>query len=426
MRSTLLRTLFGALLAAGIVAAQATADSLAGGGHGNGLPPPTPVGPKASLSPFVTSLRTPADDSVAPDVAAPSVVLADLDSGQLLLSKNVNQSRPIASVTKIMTALLVLGRTSPADVVRVSARAAAPEGTSGLSELGLEPGERISVGELTWALLLESANDAAQALAETVAGTTERFVALMNATARRLGMTHTRFRSPSGLDDRGRSSAADLVTLTRAAFAESSRFSHIVGTRFHLVPSPEGRARHIQNRNVLLWLYRGATGVKTGYTSDAGYCIVATASRGGRRLIAVVLGDRTEPFSDAAALLDYGFAAFSTERVVESGESLGAVQVVGGSVEAQTASALTALVPASSGATLRRVIDVDPAAAYPPAMGERIGALKVWIPGHLLGSVPVVVSGVPAPPPLEDEAWWIRAAGVVTGSVCSALHAMFG
>ena len=166
------------------------------------------------------------------------------------------------------------------------------------------------------------ANDAAVALAEHVSGSVDGFVRLMNRTADHLGMRDTRFYSPSGLDDRGRSTARDLITLTRADYAYPE-FARIVRTKFFDVPSPRGKARHIQNRNVLLWLYPGAIGVKTGYTAKAGFCLVAAAERDGLRLVAVVLGAPNEPFSDAATMLNYGFTAFERRTFVRAGDDLG-------------------------------------------------------------------------------------------------------
>jgi len=395
-----------------VVATEVALVALAGAAPGGGLPPPTPVGPNGSLSPFVTRLRTPADHTDAPPVPSAAAILADLDTAQVLLAHDPDRRLPIASVTKIMTALVVMRATEPSDVVTVSARAAAPEGDQGLSELGLRTGERISVGDLTWGLLVQSANDAAIALAEHVSGSVERFVARMNATARRLGMRDTRFRSPNGLDDRGYSSARDLVTLTRAAF-EDPRFGAIVGTRFHDLQGPGGRPRHIQNRNVLLWLYPGATGVKTGYTAAAGFCVVATAEREGRRLIAVVLGAGGEPFSEAASLLDYGFDGFAVRRLVAAGEERGSVGIRGGRVPVETGGGLSALVPVASAGSVRRTVVVDPRAAFPPARGERVGTLRVSLGRRVLGSVPLLVTDVPPPPPVAPEPWWRRAAGAV-------------
>ncbi|HEY7401168.1 MAG TPA: D-alanyl-D-alanine carboxypeptidase family protein [Actinomycetota bacterium] len=426
MRSVRLRRAFAALVVVALAGTQATIAALAGAGPGQALPPPTPVGPNASPSPFVTTLRTPTDSTVRPVVSAQAAILADLDTGQVLFAHRPEAPRPIASVTKVMTALLVLRRTSPREVVTVSAQAAAPDRSNGLSELGLTEGEQITVGELTWALLVQSANDAAVALAEHVAGTESRFVKMMNAEAARLGLRHTVFHSANGLDDRGHSSAQDLVNLTRAAFAESPRFGAIVGTREHDIPAPDGVVRHIQNRNVLLWLYPGATGVKTGFTSAAGFCMVATAERDGRRLIAVVLGEPGEPFSDAAALLNYGFDAFEVHTFVHANESFGEVSIEGGSVPVAASSDLVALVPTTAVGEAKRLVAVDPGAAFPPAPGEQVGTVRVSIPGHRLGSVPLLVTSVPDPPPVDDAPWWRRAAGAVAGAVSGVLGSLIG
>lgn len=389
-------------------------------------PPPTPVPPDGSLSPFPQSLDTPTDASLPPELSAPSALLADLDSAQVLFTKNPDSRRPIASLTKIMTALLVLERSGPGDVVAVGPDAAIPiDDRPGISALGLEVGERIGVADLLFALLLQSANDAAIALADHVSGSEARFVKQMNGRAAALGMRRTRFRSPNGLDDRGYSTARDLVTLTRAAMATPG-FADIVATEVHTIPAPDGGERQIQNRDVLLWLYPGATGVKTGYTSRAGYCVVATAERDGRRLVAVVLGAPGDAFSDAAALLDHGFTAFAQHTFVTQGEPTGVVTLPGGSVPVETGTDLAALVPRASLGDVREQVLVDPGAAYPPAPGERVASLEITLAGLTVGRVPLVVSSVPPPPPIDDGPWWGRAAGVVVDAVEAALHAVGG
>jgi D-alanyl-D-alanine carboxypeptidase (penicillin-binding protein 5/6) len=395
----------------------------AAGARPGSVPPPTPVPPDGEPSPFVKVLQTPSPDTPRPDIDAASAVLADLDTGQILFAKAPDRERPIASVTKIMTALLVLERAKLSDIVTVRDDATFPPDLAGLSALGLEKGERISVENLMYALLLQSANDAAIALADHVSGSEQRFVALMNARAAQLGMTHTRFRSPNGLDDRGYSSARDLVTLTRATYAASPVFSRITSTEFREIPSPQGRPRSIQNRNVLLWLYPGAFGAKTGYTAKAGFCVVAAAQREGRRLVAVVLGSPGEPFSAAATLLNYGFDAFTHQRFVKTGEAAGTVAIPGGAVAVRTAGGLDALVPTRSIAKATRTVIVDPAAAYPPAPGERVATLRVAIPGLVLGEVPLVVADIPPPPPVGDGAWWARATRAVAHAAASAVHA---
>lgn len=409
------------VLAAGL-AAQLTLVGLASAQLGP--PPPTPVPPDGSLSPFPHVLDTPGDASVPPGISAPSAVLADLDTGQVLFAKDPNAERPIASLTKVMTALLVLERSRRSDVVTVEPDAVIPaDERAGVASLGLRSGERIAVGQLLYALLLQSANDAAVALADHVSGSQARFVQLMDARAAKLGMHRTRFLSANGLDDRGYSTASDLATLTRAAMGTPG-FPAIVDTEFHTIPSALGPDRHVQNRNVLLWLYPGATGAKTGYTVRAGYCEIATAERDGRREVAVVLGAPGDAFSDAAALLNFGFDAFTEHTFVNTGAPGGVVALAGGSVSVQTGAGLTALVPTAGLDAVRDRIVVDPGAAYPPAIGQRVATLRITLPHLAVGSVPLLVSSVPPPPTLDEAPWWERAAAAVAHAAAAALHAI--
>jgi D-alanyl-D-alanine carboxypeptidase (penicillin-binding protein 5/6) len=299
------------------------------------------------------------------------------------------------------------------------------ETPEGISTLGLGEGERISVGDLLYALLLQSANDAAVALADHVSGSEDRFVHLMNARAARLGLRGTEFRSPNGLDDRGYSTARDLATLTRVAYRIPA-FEQIATTKFRTIPAPDGGVREIQNRNVLLWLYPGAIGVKTGFTTAAGFCVVGAAQREDRRLVAVVLGAPSDAFSDAATLLNYGFAAFTEHTFLERGSPEGVVALPGGGVPVETGAALRALVPISGLGQVEQRIAVDPSAAYPPAPGERVATLTVSIPGLEVGRVPLVVSAVPPPPPPPDGSWWSRSLSAVTDAVGDAVGAVTG
>ncbi|MEP6475829.1 MAG: D-alanyl-D-alanine carboxypeptidase family protein [Actinomycetota bacterium] len=399
----------------------------AAGARPGSIPPPTPVPPNGEPSPFVTELSTPAAATAPPQIAMGSAILADLDSGQVLFHQAQDQRRPIASVTKIMTALLVLERAHLDEVTTVRPEATFPADQAGLSTLGLVPGERIAVRDLLYALLLQSANDAAIALAEQVSGSEARFEAAMNARARELGMDDTRFRSSNGLDDEGFSSAGDLVTLTRTAYLTQPEFGRIAATQFRDIPSPAGPPRTVQNRNVLLWLYPGAFGAKTGYTARAGFCVVAAAQRDGRRLVAVILGHAGEPFSDAAALLNYGFAAFTQQRFLDEGEDVGTVSLPGGTVTVRTGGGLEALVPVSSVGKVTRTIAVTAGAAFPPAPGEQVATLEVAIPGLHLGSVPLVAADIPPPPPVSsDGPWWERATGSVVRAVSGTVRAAIG
>ena len=348
-------------------------------------PPPTPVPPFGSPSPFPTVLETPKPSTKAPEVSAPSVALADLRTGQVLYRKNAEDRRPIASLTKLMTAVLALQLARPTESVRVDPEAAAQTG----SRLGLTAGERIRVEELLYALLLQSSNDAAVALADHVAGSPSRFIKMMNRRADRLGLDDTRFLSATGLDDRGYSTALDLVGLARRAFA-NARFRDIVGTKFHRVPAPGPGFRRIQNRNVLLWLYRGAIGGKSGYTSAADYCLVAAATRGGRSFIAVVLGAPENAFNDAAALLNYGFAGFRSVQLLRTGQRLGVIRVRDRPVPVSAGADLVRLVPARAVESLVFRLKKTRPLRLPIAAGQVVGTELVVLRGRVLGSVPAV------------------------------------
>jgi serine-type D-Ala-D-Ala carboxypeptidase (penicillin-binding protein 5/6) len=363
-------------------------------------PPPTPV--NGSPSPFPTSLVTPTPSLAPPGLTAATAVLEDLDDGQTLFSKAARARRPIASLTKIMTALVVMARADPDEIVAVSGNAASQSGSS----LGLLAGERITVRQLLYALLLQSSNDAAVALAEHVGGSVGGFLELMNRTARRLGMTDSFFTSPSGLDDRGYSSARDLAIVTREAYGRPL-FERIVKTKFHDVPSPSGPARHIQNRNILLWLYPGAIGVKTGFTTPAGHCLIAAADRDGVRLLVVALGsggdDAGGVFNDGAALLNYGYSAFRLETLIHAGDPLGPFAVDGASVPAVAAGSIQRLIRLDLIDKVTIEVRMLSGLRLPVGAGENVGRATVSVDGKRAGVVDAVatasVTGAPSSSP---------------------------
>ena len=237
-------------------------------------------------------------------VTGRSAILVDATSGRVLWARYAHRRLPIASTTKIMTAILAMERLKPHDVVTVDrAVARVPPFTE-----GLRPGERVEAWKLFYGLLLYSGNDDALALAVAAGGTRSRFVALMNERAQALGLRDSHFRSPSGLLDRDNySSAWDLAALTRYALW-NPRFRAVVRTRVKRVPWPPPVGHKIYvSKNHLLGAYRGADGVKTGWTTKAKHCLVASAHRGGVRLIAVVLG-ADDSYGDVKKLLNWGFA----------------------------------------------------------------------------------------------------------------------
>ena len=388
---------------------------------GSSTPPPTPVPPKGSPSPFVTSLETPTDHAARPTVGAAEALLADLDTGQTMVAKAPDVRRPIASLTKIMTALIVLERRRLDDVVTVSPDAIFARDDYGASStLGLKAGETITVHDLLFALLLQSSNDAAEALAIDVSGSVDAFTALMNRRAVALGMRDTKFFSPHGLDDRGHSTAHDLLRLIRAAY-DTKGFAPIVATKFKAIPAPSGPDRVVQNRNVLLWLYPGAIGAKTGLTFGAGFCVIAVAERGGRRLVSIVLDGDGEPFSDAAALLNYGFDGFTEHTFFEAGDPIGELQVRGGVVPVVAGARVRGLAPTAELASLEPRLVADPRAAYPPPVGDRVGTIAIGSPGVTYAKAPLLAARVALPPPPTDGPWWARATSAVGRAVVDVL-----
>ena len=316
-----------------------------------------------------------------PVVGARSYVLLEARTGQVLLAHRPHEPRPPASTTKILTALIVLEHLRPDDVVVVSRRASLQrEGSS----IGLEVGERRTVRELLYALLVKSANDAAVALAEAVDGTVERFVARMNRRAQALGARHTHFTNPHGLHDPAHvTTAYDLALIARAAMRNPT-FREIVRTQVYEYVGLGGPMRLV-NGNRLLGRYPGADGIKTGWTVESGRCLVASATRNGRRLVAVLL-NAPQVFQDAARLLDYGFGAFELRTFVRRGEVVGRVALSDGvALTAVAAKDLVASVSQNAWTHLR--VSYRPDLRAPIQAGEVIGRVEAWAGGRRLGQV---------------------------------------
>ncbi len=267
--------------------------------------PVLPVGPPPV--PLAVDL-TPVADPLTVRFSRPprAGLLFDLDSGEVLWRRNPTRVLPMASVTKIMTAILADERVPPGGKVRITRQAV----TTGGSKVGLLPlGKRVGVSAMLHGLLLTSGNDAATALAQRVSGTTKQFVARMNARAEAMHLQCTRFASPSGLVDAGNHSCAyDLAALARALL-DRPRLARIVARKTAVLPFPiKGGKLYLANHNPLLKQdYPGTLGIKTGYTRLAGKCLVAAAEKGGRRLGVVLLGS-PDIGAQSTKLLDRGFA----------------------------------------------------------------------------------------------------------------------
>lgn len=250
----------------------------------------------------------------SPNILADRYLLADLDSGEILLKRNANLKVPIASTTKIMTAVVVLETYNLDDVATISEKAAYQPGADAF----LRVGENIDVQNLLYCMLIKSGNDAAYALAEMLepnsADSVDKFVELMNTTAKRLGMSNTHYEDPAGLNTNGYSSAYDLFTITKYSF-NYKLFRDIVSTPKYTASNAGGTIFHqLDNSNRLVgeYSYMGAVGVKTGFMPEAGHCLVGAARRDGHTLVAIILrtyaDTATASADESLKLLDWGWA----------------------------------------------------------------------------------------------------------------------
>ncbi len=263
----------------------------------------------------------------AVSTSAHSCILIDADTGRVLYENQADTRSLIASTTKIMTALVVLEHLPLTQEFSVPAEATGIEGSS----MYLKAGEILTVEQLLYGMMLQSGNDAAIALALVCAGSVEEFVVLMNLKAQKLGLSHTHFENPNGLDGQQHySTARDLAKLTQYAL-ENEDFRHIVSSKTVNMGN-----RSLKNHNRLLWQCEGCIGVKTGYTKAAGRILVSAAERNGRTLIAVTIHDGND-WQDHMNLLDYGFSQYQTKTAILKGETVAQIPLLNGQTAAVTA-----------------------------------------------------------------------------------------
>jgi D-alanyl-D-alanine carboxypeptidase (penicillin-binding protein 5/6) len=314
----------------------------------------------------------------------------DAETGTVLLAKQMHQSRPVASTTKIMTALLALENGDLDD--SVVAGPAALEVTG--SALYLKPGDVMRMDDLLTALLLKSANDAAVVIAEHISGSVPAFANRMNERARELGATHTHFVNPHGLHHPDHcSSAHDLALITREAL-EHPRFRELVGSRRAEILFPRGpaRARTLRNHNKLLQRAAFVDGVKTGYVKESGHCLVASATEDDWQLIAVVL-DSPDTYAEALRLLEYGFAGFHRQVFAQPGDALGRAPVRDGTKRTVPAICQDTLI-ALAGPDLPHqpkleVTLLGPLSA-PIAQGDNVGQVRLVAGSDVLAQAPLL------------------------------------
>lgn len=317
------------------------------------------------------------------NTSAASAVLVEQESGRVLYAQAADEERLIASTTKIMTALVALEHGDLRAEYTVTAEDMA-EGSS----MYLKPGDTLRLEELLYGLMLASGNDAALAVAHCVSGKLTDFVALMNDTAQRLGMTHSHFMNPNGLDAQGHyASARDMATLTRHAL-ENEDFRRIVSTASITIGQ-----RYLQNHNKLLKRCEGCIGVKTGFTKAAGRTLVSAAQREGMTLVCVTLNDGDD-WNDHMALFDYGFGAYRMVTAVRGGRQLLAVPVRGGTArQVMLAPAEDLRYPVTGEEQLTVVARAPAWVAAPVVPGQEIGRVCAYLDGEEVAQVPLVAAG---------------------------------
>ncbi|MEP7208664.1 MAG: D-alanyl-D-alanine carboxypeptidase family protein [Casimicrobiaceae bacterium] len=328
----------------------------------------------------------------APSINAAAYVLLDVTSGQVLVAQNENERRDPASLTKLMTAYLAFGALrdntiTGSQMVNVSTAAWKAEG----SRMFIEPRKAVSVDELLRGMIVQSGNDASIALAELVAGSESAFAERMNAEAKRLGLANTHFTNATGLaDPQHYSTAADMARLAAAVIRDFPDY-------YPLYSMKEYRYNNISqpNRNRLLWTDPYVDGMKTGHTEAAGWCLVAAAKRGQRRLLSVVLGAASDAAraSESQKLINYGFQAFDTVQLYQPGQTISSLRVwKGADKEVPAGFVAEHYLTVPKGRADRLAVSmtaVEPLTA-PVTRGQRIGAVRVGFDNKQVAEFPLV------------------------------------
>ena len=340
----------------------------------------------------VMSLAQAAPVPSPPKLAAKSFLLVDFHSGRVLAEKNIHKKVEPASITKMMTAYVVYkeieaGRLSLEEEVTISKKAWLMKG----SKMFIEVGKKVSVDELMKGLIIQSGNDATVALAEHIAGSESTFADYMNQYAQELGMQDTNFVNATGWPHKDHlTTASDLAKLANAVIRDFPE-------QYEWYKEKEYTYNGIQqyNRNKLLWRDKSVDGIKTGHTESAGYCLVSSAKRDDMRLIAVVLGTKSEKSrSDVSqSLLSYGFRFYESNKLYSAGESLNTARIWKGAVENLNLGLendLFITIPRGQYKKLDAVIDINSSIEAPVKKGQRLGAVSIKLEGKELISEPLV------------------------------------
>ncbi len=343
----------------------------------------------------------------APTISATAAVVYNPDSGEYLYTQNETQTLPMASTTKIMTTLITLEQPNLEEVFTVDSQAIQVEGSS----MGLTEGATVSLLDLAKGMLSVSGNDAANAAAVRIAGSLPRFAELMNQKAAQLGLENTHFVTPSGLHhDDHYTTAADLAKLAAAAL-DNELFAQICSSAT-ITATVSGQQRTYQNSNKLLSAYPGCIGVKTGFTDEAGRCLVSAARQDGVTLIAVTLHDPND-WADHTQLLNYGFSQVEPVQLTTAGENV-TLKVTGG--EAESISAVPGEeiwrgITAQQLSQVEQRVYADPFLYAPVSVGEEVGRIEYYLNGRKLAQAPLLAAEATeraqvAEEPAQPQSWW--------------------
>ncbi len=327
--------------------------------------------------------------TLALTVSAKSAVLIEQSTGKVLYEKNAHERLPMASTTKIMTAICAIEHADLAGVVTVDARAVGVEGSS----MYLEKGEHLTLEDLIYGLMLSSGNDAAVAIALHISGDIDSFAQLMNETAQKIGAKNTSFRNPNGLDHSEHyTTAYDLALITRYGM-EFEKFREIVATPSKKVPwESRGYDRSLTNHNKMLKIYEGADGVKTGFTKKSGRCLVSSATRDGMQAIAVTL-NAPDDWNDHTHMLDYAFDTYHMEPVFQKGDYVRTVTVKNSEVKEMKMITTDGVeVPVKHGEKPDVVVELRTPGYLDAPVGfeDEMGGVEVYFEGNLLKKISVV------------------------------------
>lgn len=324
----------------------------------------------------------------SPNISGASGILMERNSGRILYKNNINKKLPMASTTKIMTALVALENGNLDDIVKIDKNSVGVEGSS----IYLYKGEKISLEDLLYGLMLRSGNDSAVAIANHIGGSVDNFIKMMNKKAKEIGAYKTNFTNPHGLHNNNHyTTAYDLALITRAAM-KNRKFRDICKTKLWV--SNREKNKYFYNKNKTLWQYGGGDGVKIGYTRVAGRCLVSSATKDNMQLIAVVLNDYSW-FNDCYNLFDYGFKNYTPMVIYSQDQYIRSIPICNGKKGyVPIVAGKDFIIPLTDGekGKIKTIIKSPENLNAPVSKGQKIGKIEAYLNGNLIGSAPLLTN----------------------------------